>query len=328
MRNFITFFLCLTLMISLISCGKNNSYDDLDTSATEEKNDLEDQSASKDTSADFPFTNEEESSSDQSLPDDNANTLPKIATELLTLALNCNASVYEADTQKMIYLKDYKTAYSDRHLCDFDELNYAYVDLDNDTINEVVIDCGDILILRYYKGLAFLYSYKCSIQLNTDGSFSWHYTGDDFYYGESKLYFEDELLKEKKLWYIVNDGEPNAEYYIEDKQVTQEEILKHFEKNPNTNIEFIPLEVSWYKTISSLKALEIASEYWDVKSGDIDKSTGYPFALFSQIIDNGNHRITLAWLVEDNHYSTIDSIEIDAFTGEIIVPSHEPGGKG
>lgn len=66
----------------------------------------------------------------------------------------------------------------------------------------------------------------------------------DFEYGEDKLIFDGAELKTVTIWRIVNDGEPNAEYYIGDKKVTQEEILKYFEENPKTRIEFSPLEVS------------------------------------------------------------------------------------
>ena len=62
---------------------------------------------------------------------------------------------------------------------------------------------------------------------------------------EDRIYFEGTELKTKEVWSIVKDGEPDAEYYIEGKRVTREEILKYFEDNPKTKVEFLPLEVSW-----------------------------------------------------------------------------------
>ncbi|MBR6681003.1 MAG: hypothetical protein IKL59_07045 [Clostridia bacterium] len=149
--------------------------------------------------------------------------------------------------QTLSGLASYTTPYSGIPLCECENLGYAYVDLDGDSINELVIDCGDTLILRYYEGCVYVYpfTFRGINNLHTDGSYSWNDTGVNFEYGEDQLAFDGAELRTKELWRIVNDGEPNAEYYIDGKQVTQEEILKYFEDNPKTKIEFSPLEVSW-----------------------------------------------------------------------------------
>ena len=64
--------------------------------------------------------------------------------------------------------------------------------------------------------------------------------------------------------------------------------------------------------------MKIAADYWDIQDGDVDDETGYPFALIPKYCETGNYLIALSWLVEGDHYSTIEMIEIDAFTGEII----------
>ena len=80
------------------------------------------------------------------------------------------------------------------------------------------------------------------------------------------------------------------------------------------------------------RALEIASEYWyecyNIKAGDVDSETGFPYAVLPKNSNNENYKIALAWLVEGKNYSTLELIEIDALTGEIIVPTYEPDGKG
>ena len=136
----------------------------------------------------------------------------------------------------------------------------------------------------------------------------------------------------KEIYKVVNGGEPNAEYYIVGKQVTHEKLLQYIAVHPNIAITFTHFAVPWQKAISLEEALEIASEYWyecyNIKPGDRDSETGFPFAFLPKYSDNENYRIALAWLVEGSHYSTIEIIEIDAFTGEIILPSYDLGGKG
>ena len=174
-------------------------------------------------------------------------TESEIAMEMYEAALKNEIKVYETDIEEYSYLKDCKTPYNRIPLCELERMGYVYMDVDGDTINELVIDCGDTLILRYYEGCVYVYpfTFRGINSLHTDGSYSWNDTGVNFEYGENKLAFEGAKLKTKELWRIVNDGEPNAEYYIDGKQVSDEEILKYFEDNPKSKVEFLPLEVSW-----------------------------------------------------------------------------------
>ena len=174
-------------------------------------------------------------------------TESEIAMEMYEAALKNEIKVYETDIEEYSYLKDCKTPYNRIPLCELERMGYVYMDVDGDRINELVIDCGDTLILRYYEGCVYVYpfTFRGINSLHTDGSYSWNDTGVNFEYGEDKLAFEGAELKAKELWRIVNDGEPNAEYYIDGKQVSHEEILKYFEDNPKSKVEFLPLEVSW-----------------------------------------------------------------------------------
>ena len=70
--------------------------------------------------------------------------------------------------------------------------------------------------------------------------------------------------------------------------------------------------------ITEEQAIEIASQYWGVKSGEKDTETGFPFLIMPVDSSNDNIKIALKWLVDDSHYSTIDMIEIDSITGEIL----------
>jgi hypothetical protein len=131
------------------------------------------------------------------------------------------------------------------------------------------------------------------------------------------MYFEGTELKTKEVWSIVKDGEPDAEYYIEGKQVTREEILKYFEDNPKTKVEFLPLEVSWQNNISYGEGLALAEKYWE----DLDIEENQYVVSYSHYLDTPErvHVFTISWRI-DNHYSIFDEIWIDVNTGETIIP--------
>lgn len=212
----------------------------------------------------------------------------EMAMQMYEAVLENEIKVYEIDTQEYNYLADCRTPYESILLRDCENLRYAYTNIDGDSTEELVIDCGDTLILRYYEGTVYVYpfTFRNMYQLKTDGSYSWNHTGSDFEYGEDQLAFDGAELKTKELWRIVNDGEPNAEYYIDGKQVTQEEILKYFEDNPKEKVEFLPLEVSWQKKITSEEALQIASEYWGIEDGFTDYGAGSMWICQIMILDS------------------------------------------
>lgn len=81
------------------------------------------------------------------------------------------------------------------------------------------------------------------------------------------------------------------------------------------------------KTIPLEKALQIASDYWyecyHIRPGDIDEQTGFRYALLPKNSDDEYYQIALAWLVEGDHFSTIEMIQINSITGEIRTPPYE-----
>ena len=70
--------------------------------------------------------------------------------------------------------------------------------------------------------------------------------------------------------------------------------------------------------ITETDTMEIASQYWGIKSGDIDEQTGFTFLIVPVENSNDNIVIALKWLVNNDHYSTVDSIAIDPYTGKIV----------
>ena len=73
-------------------------------------------------------------------------------------------------------------------------------------------------------------------------------------------------------------------------------------------------------SLSEDDAYHIACSYWNYKSGDIDEETGFELFLINDgIVEDQNYgksyyEFRLRWLVE-NHLSTIDTVYIDAETG-------------
>lgn len=90
-----------------------------------------------------------------------------------------NDIAMEMYEQTLNGLASYRTPYSEISLCECENLGYAYVDLDGDSVNELIIDCGDTLILRYYEGTVHIYEFifRSLYYLKTDGSYSWNHNG-------------------------------------------------------------------------------------------------------------------------------------------------------
>ena len=70
--------------------------------------------------------------------------------------------------------------------------------------------------------------------------------------------------------------------------------------------------------ITEEEALEIASQHWGIKTGDKDEETGFTFLIMPVESSSDNFAIALKWFVDNHHYSTVDSIEIDPYTGKIV----------
>ena len=307
MKKIVAVLLCLMMLLSLFSCDSERISDN-------ENRDDSTNTSQEDT--DIPSAEKAQA---------------EIAMEMYEAVLKNEITVYGTDTKENNYLADCRTPYDMIQIRDCENLRYAYTDLDGDSTKELVIACGDTLILRYYEGTVYLYSFtfRQLSSLNTDGSYAWNYTGQNFEHGESQIYFEGAEMKTKELYRIVNDGEPNAEYYIDGKQVTEEELLRYVYDNPKSRLGFESLEVSWQKKITSEEALQIALDYWyecyHIRPGDIDEQTGFRYAVFPKDSDNEHYLIALAWLVAGDHYSTVEMIRINSTTGEIMTPPYETG---
>ena len=130
MKKFIVVLMCFLMILSLFSCEANT---DKNTEKTNESGNTENNSA--------------------------VNPEAEKAMKAYESVLKNETKVYETDIKKYNYLKDCKTPYNGILLSDCAKLKYAYTDMDNDSIKELVIDCGDTLILRYYQETVYVYGF-------------------------------------------------------------------------------------------------------------------------------------------------------------------------
>ena len=71
--------------------------------------------------------------------------------------------------------------------------------------------------------------------------------------------------------------------------------------------------------ISEDRALEIASEYLNIKPGDIDEHSGFPYGMTVAETPSASsvyYKIVVSWLVDNHHWSTVCEVFVDGTTGE------------
>lgn len=163
---------------------------------------------------------------------------------LFELALSNQYALHIGDTGEMAYLKDIRTPYLGIPLTEmWEDISYAYLDMDGDGIEECVLFCGvDILILRGHEGRGYLYAFPFN-HMNTlyaDGSFSW---SDDGAYGQSRLTFDGINARIRELWRVKGDGTPDAVYFVEGQQVTKTELDAFVAACPAAPLEWTPMDV-------------------------------------------------------------------------------------
>ena len=243
--------------------------------------------------------------------------------DIYRAVFNLEIKVLDYFLRETGYLNNCKTPYLLQDISALSGLKYAYVDLDGDSRKEIIIDCGDTIILRYYQGIVYHYdfTFRQMYNLNTDASFA--YTSSSGY-GQRKLFFDGSVIKTNTLWEVVNEVAENTTYYLGGELSTADEITSYIAENPKTAIEFAPLEVSWQNKVSQAEALKIAEEYW--KDFDIEKNF-YSVALSEDSSAPQNvYVFSISRPVEGSHYSVFDTVWIDKNTAEIIIPYSD--GKG
>ena len=133
----------------------------------------------------------------------------------------------------------------------------------------------------------------------------------------------------------VYDGEFSYESFLQALPVGQYYValqIRHKKSGYDYAFElevFDPQEDTAEETakplISEEQAMTIASDYWGIQTGNIDPVKGYIFRIESFGLTQTPtgevvYEIALRWLVEGVHYSTVETVWVDAETGEVMTP--------
>lgn len=134
-----------------------------------------------------------------------------------------------------------------------------------------------------------------------------------------------------KQYYKQEDGErvliQEDEYHrLADRYVYYDGVTGHAVTARYSGLLFTPLftreDIPY---LSKSEAMEIASEHWGIRTGDVDPDNGFLYRIDSQgTVQAPDGRIVynifLRWLVElpdGSHYSTVENIWVDAVTGAV-----------
>ena len=247
----------------------------------------------------------------------NTHTAPTAKTQAEIAMERYEAFLKNEIPSKSGYLKNERENYLLKYLWEYGEsIDYAFVDMDGDGNVELLVSAIDTFVFSYYHdnnaiSIPEIYNFRAMNGVYVDGSYSWNYpSSDGVSYGMKK--------NGKDIWRIENDGGSNPRYYIGDKSVTEEEMLKYLEDNPNPErVKFTAISgEGWNKVISEDHAEEIASEYWNIKNGDINEQTNKEYNIY---VSSMAREIYYIRLHSGYYYEPdIDSLYIDAITGEII----------
>ena len=281
----------------------------------------------------------------------------EIAMEMFRAAIDDEIKVYDTYASAYTYLTSYTPYYSKTPLCESEDLQYAYIDVDGDGVDELIIDRGTILVLRYYAGTVCVYPLKNIEGLSSDGTLDRYYTYSYgyTYEGGLKFYFKGIKICGSELWKVESYDETNTKYYIEGKQTTEEELQKYLADNPRTRVEFFPLELKWQRYIGANEAWEKVNKYWNYADGQGDGAAGTRytahvvlkennsidprFFLITLDYDTYNHASDTHGYKENHKQMLVDSktgelyeFRIDGYdadwvnveTGEVIAPYVKP----
>ena len=233
--------------------------------------------------------------------------------------------------EEHISLMDYvaMTPSGKKPLSEIEDIKFAFIDMNSDTVDELIIDCGEILILHFSYASVHLQplSIDQAYKLNTNGSFMWKSMEEKQEYGERRItsWNGNGYYSTEELWKIVNDGEPNAEYYIGGEQVTEVELQKYFAENHRTPVEFFPLDELWGDMLSPLEAIEVGREYWKecFAEEDLDVVLGFRSKYYNEKLGDAPESVYIVQLVkyDSRHNPTcVGEIWVDKATGETNPP--------
>lgn len=334
MKKYIAALLCLILLSSLFSC---------DIEKTNDNKKIEDNTNTAGVT----------SQGDADTPSP-AKTQAEIAMEMYEAAIHDEIYVFDEHWGE-IKLKACRFPSDNLSFGECESLSKAILDMDGDGINEYVIqsEAKDHIVLHYDNGKVYSYGFENHnfYNLNTDGSFYWSdsYETENWSRGLSQITFDGSSLRIKEIYRIKHknplDFYEDLEFYVDGKQITRKEFSNS--DIYKTAVIFSPLDIACEYPISSEKAYELASDYWEFESGMSEGVAGTRLVHKIVILEKPNGdtlRYRIAWQVEgyrnhvpDSWYSLppesvkmYKELFVDAITGECWGENTNPefDGKG
>ncbi len=330
MKKIVSLLLCLIAVLSLFSCESNQNQDDLSQ-------------------------NEETAFSDMVESEDTAdNTTIQVseaerAMEMYEAAIKGEICVFDESLDE-VKLEDCRFPSNHLRLGECEILSKAILDMDQDGINEYVIqsEAKDHIVLRYYDGKVYSYCFDSNsfYNLNTDGSFYWIEPdeSENWSRGLKQLSFDGSSCNIKEIYKIsfpCDDYYEHNIFYMDGKQITSAEFSDYYVSNIKTGAIFSPFDLSCEYPISSEKACELASNYWQIENGTGEGAAGTYYIYRIVILEKPNSDTPSYHIggrmegyrnhIPDSYYSLPahrvilhKELLVDAITGECMEENTNP----
>ena len=143
-----------------------------------------------------------------------------------------------------VFIDNYKSPYLQKYLTQYDNVQYAVLDMDGNGKEEVLISgwTGDILVLHDENGsvYGFDFTFKEMYNVRTDGSYYWN-TNQGNTYGCSKLSLKKGVCSVIELSRTEISDDGDTDFFVNGAKVSKEEHDLFIESY------FDMVNVTWYK---------------------------------------------------------------------------------
>lgn len=240
MKKLLAIVLCLLSVFSLMAlsgCNNANETTEEKTANTEE-NTTEDSATESDT-VKYELSEEEYQK----------------ANSLLTLYKeNIKGDITKSRVSGVLYWDDWKGPATD----DSSYYTFAVVDMNGDGFSEMVLErLGEHCVIFYNHKKDDIdrrhFGFREMYNIRENGTFAWNRTSNVGHeYGCARL---DQNMNKTYLYTIRNDGTDQAEYFVNNLPVTQEELKQYMSQFKDVELDFYDLNsenLDKYITIESI----------------------------------------------------------------------------
>ena len=317
MKKYITFLLCLIMLLSLVSCNETN--DELDAQLSD----------------DAENTTVQETPENTIVPDNKEDSVidtvqNEQARQAYGMALRNEIKIYYPILDSMTPAETYFEG-----ICVVEKGNptrQTLIDMDKDGIKELILAYDGVFILLHFENdIVYATDFHLSSMetIYTDGSFSWSHTDDIFGYecGISRVSFVNGRKKVEEL--CRTEGDSN--FFISGIQVTKKQYNDYLNNSERTPIAFTDFDITAFDTAflynNEWKAIKLASEYWGIKDGDFDPQGLRYRIICKREIDERWYEVSLYRFVYNSYYEHLEIATVNIETKEIKVTPY-PDGRG